>query len=53
MTYDRIFTGHTTYCGKLDVKSMDIEVVRNLIEAYRSLLRGDAVIGEKRMQLSR
>ena len=51
VTYDRIFTGHTTYCGKLDVKSMDIEVVRNLIEAYRSLLRGDAVIGEKRMQL--
>ena len=49
VTYDRIFTGHTTYCGKLDVKSMDIEVVRNLIEAYRSLLRGDAVIGEKRM----
>ena len=49
--YDRIFTGHSTYCGSLDVKAMDIEVLRNLIEAYRSLLRGDAVFGWRRMQL--
>ncbi|GHV25505.1 hypothetical protein FACS189498_3790 [Spirochaetia bacterium] len=40
--YDRIFTGHSTYCGSLDVFSHDISVVRNLIEAHRSLLRGDA-----------
>jgi len=51
VTYDRIFTGHTTYCGKLDVQSMSIDIVRNMIEAFRSLLRGDAVIGEKRFQL--
>ena len=50
-TYDRIFTGHTTYCGTLDVKSHDITVVRYLIEAFRSLLRGDAVLGERHMQL--
>ena len=45
-TYDRIFTGHTTYCGNLDVKSMNVRVVENLIEAYRSILRGDAVYEE-------
>jgi hydroxyacylglutathione hydrolase len=50
-TYERIFTGHTTYCGTLDVKSHDINVVRNLIEAFRSLLRGDALLGERHMQL--
>jgi len=51
ITYDRIFTGHSTYCGTLDVKSHDIAVVDGLIEAFRSLLRGDAVIGERHMQL--
>ena len=50
-TYDRIFTGHSTYCGTLDVKSHDINVVKYLIEAFRSLLRGDAVFGERHMQL--
>jgi hypothetical protein len=50
-TYDRIFTGHTTYCGTLDVKSHDINIVKYLIEAFRSLLRGDAVLGERHMQL--
>ncbi len=45
-TYDRIYTGHSTYCGVLDVRSQDISVVRNLIEAYRSLLRGEAEIQE-------
>ena len=50
-TYDRIFTGHSTYCGSMDVKAHNIEIVRSLIEAFRSLLRGDAVLGERRMQL--
>ena len=50
-TYDRIFTGHSTYCGTLDVKSHDIAIVDGLIEAFRSLLRGDAVLGERVMQL--
>lgn len=49
--YDRMFTGHSTYCGTLDVKANDIEVVRNLIAAYRSLLNGNPQIGWKRMQL--
>lgn len=50
-TYDRIFTGHSTYCGTLDVRSHDIAIVDGLIEAFRSLLRGDAVFGERVMQL--
>ena len=49
--YDRMFTGHSTYCGTLDVKANDIAVVRNLIGAYRSLLNGNPEIGWKRMQL--
>lgn len=43
-TYDRIFTGHSTYCGDLDVKSHPLQILHNIIEAYRSLLRGDAEI---------
>ena len=50
-SYDRIFTGHSTYCGTLDVKSHDIAIVDGLIEAFRSLLRGDAVFGERVIQL--
>ena len=42
VTYDRIFTGHTTYCGKLNVRSHSIQIVRNIADAYRALLRGEA-----------
>ena len=49
--YGRIFTGHSTYCGALDVTSYDIAIVDGLIEAFRSLLRGEAVFGERHMQL--
>lgn len=44
--YDRIFTGHSNYCGILDVRCHDINIVRNLVEAYRALLRGEATIQE-------
>lgn len=44
--YDRIFTGHSAYCGKLNVKSEDIRITQNIIEAYRALLRGDANVVE-------
>lgn len=40
--YDRIFTGHSTYCGRLDVFSLDIQIVRNLIEVHRRFLRDEA-----------
>ena len=34
-----------------DVKSHDIAIVDGLIEAFRTLLRGDALYGERVMQL--
>ncbi len=42
--YDRIFAGHSTYCGELDVMSLDIRIVENLIEAHRAYLRDEAEI---------
>ena len=39
--YDRIFTGHQTYCGRLDVLSQDIEIIDNLIEVHRQFLRDE------------
>jgi glyoxylase-like metal-dependent hydrolase (beta-lactamase superfamily II) len=45
-TYDRIFTGHSTYCGNLNVVSHNINIVRNLINVYTSLLQGDAKYSE-------
>ena len=45
-TYDRIFTGHTTYCGLLNVIGHNVKIVYNLAEAYRALLRGEAEVCE-------
>lgn len=42
--FDRIFTGHQTYCGRLDVMSQDIEIIDNLIEVHRAFLRDEAEI---------
>lgn len=44
--YNRIFTGHATYCGDLNVFSEDIRVVENLIEAHRAYLRDEAEFAE-------
>ena len=44
--YDRIFTGHSTYCGNLDVFSMDMAILDALIEVHRAFLRGEAEIVE-------
>lgn len=40
--FDRIYTGHQTYCGLLDVKSQDIEIIDNLIEVHRRFIRDEA-----------
>jgi hydroxyacylglutathione hydrolase len=40
--FDCMFSGHVTYCGTLDVKNTDPRILENVIEAYRSVLRGDA-----------
>lgn len=44
--YDRIFTGHSTYCGDLNVFSLDIGIVDNLIEVHRRFLRDEVEYAE-------
>ncbi len=39
--FRQIFTGHSTYCGIIDVMSQDIRIVENLLEMHRKYLRGD------------
>lgn len=39
--YNRIFTGHSTYCGQLDVFSQDIRIIENLMEMHRAYLRDE------------
>ncbi len=40
--YDRMFTGHISYAGTINVYSQKTEVLDDIIEAFRSILRGDA-----------
>jgi len=40
--YDRQYTGHTSYAGTIDVVSQSPQVLDDVIEAFRALLRGDA-----------
>jgi glyoxylase-like metal-dependent hydrolase (beta-lactamase superfamily II) len=40
--YDRQYTGHTSYAGTIDAVSQSPQVLDDLIEAFRSLLRGNA-----------
>jgi len=40
--YDRIYTGHISYAGTIDVYSMKNQVLDDVIEAFRSVLRGNA-----------
>lgn len=44
--YDRMFTGHISYAGTIDVYSQKKTALDDIIEAFRSILRGDAVIEE-------
>ena len=44
--YDQIYTGHINYAGKIDVFSMKLEVLNDIIEGFRSILRGDAELEE-------
>ncbi|WP_340113247.1 MBL fold metallo-hydrolase [Maribellus mangrovi] len=45
-SYDRMFTGHISYAGTIDVYSQKLEVLDDIIEAFRSILRGDAEVKE-------
>lgn len=40
--WDRQYTGHISYAGTIDAISQSPQVLDDLIEAFRSLLRGDA-----------
>ena len=40
--FDRQYTGHTAYGGAIDATSQRPQVLDDLIEAFRSLLRGNA-----------
>lgn len=44
--YDRMFTGHISYAGTIDVYSQDLQVLDDIIEAFRSVLRGNADLQE-------
>jgi len=40
--YDQMYNGHIAYAGTMDVFSQKPQVLDDVIEAFRSLLRGDA-----------
>lgn len=44
--YDRMYTGHISYAGTINAVSQNPQVLDDVIEAFRSLLRGDAKIQE-------
>jgi hydroxyacylglutathione hydrolase len=43
--YDCAFSGHATFGGTFNVAETNPEFLKNLIEAFRSVLRGDAKYG--------
>lgn len=49
--YNRMFTGHISYAGTIDVYSQKLQVLDDIIEAFRSILRGDADLQEVRNHL--
>lgn len=49
--YDRMYTGHTAYAGTINSVSQNPQVLDDIIEAFRSLLRGDAKVEEIRNHL--
>ena len=51
--YDRMFSGHVTYCGDFNVRSTDPDITKYLIQAYREVLSGTATIGKARRHLPR
>lgn len=40
--YDRMYTGHIAYAGTINAISQKVNALDDIIEAFRSLLRGDA-----------
>jgi len=44
--YDQMYTGHISYAGTINALSQDLQVLDDVIEAFRSILRGDADLQE-------
>jgi len=42
--YTQIFSGHTSYASTIDIHSQKVQTLDDIIEAYRSILRGDAKV---------
>jgi hypothetical protein len=40
--WDQMYTGHISYAGTINAISQNPQVLDDVIEAFRSLLRGDA-----------
>lgn len=49
--FDRMYTGHIAYAGTINAVSQNLQVLDDVIEAFRSLLRGDAKTEEIRNHL--
>lgn len=49
--FDRMYTGHIAYAGTINAVSQKLQVLDDIIEAFRSLLRGDAKTEEIRNHL--
>ncbi len=49
--FEQIFNGHTSYAGTIDVFSQPLEQFCDVIEAFRSILRGDAKVESERSHL--
>ncbi len=49
--FDRMYTGHIAYAGTINSVSQNLKVLDDVIEAFRSLLRGDAKTEEIRNHL--
>ena len=49
--YDQMYTGHISYAGTINALSQDLQVLDDVIEAFRSILRGDADLQEVRNHL--
>lgn len=51
--YDRMYSGHVTYCGDFNVFSTNPDITKYLIQAYREVLSGTATVGKVRRHLAR
>lgn len=49
--YDRMYTGHIAYAGTINAISQKVQALNDIVDAFRSILRGDAKTEEIRNHL--